>query len=248
VTDSSGASLGRVAAVYRFPVKSLRGELLEEIEVEVRGLAGDRLWSVRDPDGKLGSGKSTRRFRRMDGLLELTARYDRDVPVVGFPDGTLLRGDDPQVHAALSDHVGRPVTLEREAEVSHFDEGPVHLVTTASLRTLAREHGTAVDERRTRANVVLDHDAPGFPEHAWVGRRIRLGGTVVLRVLDEMPRCVMVTMAQDDLGSDPTLLRDITEHAHGALGVVCAVERPGTLRRGDLATLQHPADSAHSAH
>jgi len=224
--------VGRVDALYRYPVKSLLGEPLQEVAVEHRGLAGDRAWAVRDTDGKLGSGKSTRRFRRMDGLLELSARLDGERPVIAFPDGASYRADDPGVHAALSSHVGRSVTLGPEEAVSHFDEGPVHLVTTASLRTLAQARGRPVDARRARANVVLAWDADGFPEHGWIGRRVRLGTDVVLRILGVMPRCVMVTMAQADLGTDASLLRDITELTEGALGVVADVERSRSVRTG----------------
>jgi uncharacterized protein YcbX len=88
---TSHGTTGRIAAVHRYPVKSLSGEALAEALLDERGLVGDRLWSVRDPDGKFGSGKSNRRFRRMDGLLALTAEHDGDVPVVTFPDGRRLR-------------------------------------------------------------------------------------------------------------------------------------------------------------
>ena len=90
--------LGRVSELHRYPVKSLTGEQVPRLRVEERGVVGDRLWSVRDPDGKLGSGKSSRRFRRMPGLLELRARYDEPydgVPVLTFPDGRTVDGDDP---------------------------------------------------------------------------------------------------------------------------------------------------------
>jgi len=72
------SSVGRVASLHRYPVKSLAGESLAAVEVDARGLAGDRAWAVRDPDGKLGSGKSSRRFRKMDGLLLLSGAYDGD--------------------------------------------------------------------------------------------------------------------------------------------------------------------------
>jgi uncharacterized protein YcbX len=238
-----------VAAIRRYPVKSLRGEELAEIEVEDGRCAGDRLWSVRDLDGKLGSGKSTQRFRRMDGLLDLSARYDGDVPAVRFPDGTELRAGDPALDQALSDHVGRPVVLAREEQVSHLDDGPVHLVSTASLATTARAHGRPVDVRRTRANLLLDVDlagdpdqepdmaAGGFPEHAWTGRRLAVGDEVVLRVVALTPRCVMVNARQGDLPEDPDLLRTITDTSGGALGVLADVERGGWVRLGDEARL-----------
>jgi uncharacterized protein YcbX len=214
-------------------VKSLLGERVDSVVVDGRGVVGDRLWSVRDPDGKLGSGKTTRRFRRMDGLLELSARYDGDVPVITFPGGQVARGDDPAVHAALTDHVGRPVTLAREEAVSHFDEGPLHLVTTASLGTVARAHGHPVDVRRTRANVVIGWEGEGFPELGWPGRRLLVGLEVVLRVTGVMPRCVMVNSAQEELPVDGSLLRDLTEVSAGALGVVADVEQGGSVAVGD---------------
>jgi uncharacterized protein len=224
---------GRVAALARYPVKSLAGEEPAEVMVDERGCVGDRLWSVRDPDGRLGSAKTTRRFRRMDGLLELVAGYDGAVPVIAFPDGRRLRGDDPGIDDALSRHVGRPVSLAREREVPHFDEGPLHLVTTASLATLSRARDGEVDWRHTRANLLVETQEAGFPENTWVGRRLEIGPEVVLRVRGLMPRCVMVDAAQDALAADPGLLRAITEVAAGALGVWGDVERVGRVRVSD---------------
>ncbi len=222
---------GRVAALFRYPVKSLVGEELEEVDVVRRGVHGDRLWSVRDPDGKLGSGKSSRRFRRMDGLLALSAAYDGDVPGLAFPDGNLLRGDDDAIHAALSEHVGRPVRLEREERVSHFDEGPLHLVTTASLERVARARGRDVDVRRPRANLLVEStDLEGD----WAGRRLAIGDEVVVQVLYPMPRCVMLDLPQRGLGADQGLLRTVTETNLGELGVVADVVTAGHVRRGDL--------------
>ncbi|HEU5109086.1 MAG TPA: MOSC N-terminal beta barrel domain-containing protein, partial [Micromonosporaceae bacterium] len=68
-------SFGVVERLWRYPVKSTGGERVDRVAVEFRGLAGDRLWAVRDAAGKFGSGKSTRRFRHMPGLLRLGSRY-----------------------------------------------------------------------------------------------------------------------------------------------------------------------------
>lgn len=235
--DAPGPVSGALRSLYRYPVKSLLGEQPASVRVDGRGVTGDRLWSVRDGDGRLGSGKTTRRFRRMDGLLGLSARYDGDLPVVDFPDGRSVRADDPVIHEALSAHLGQQVRLVREEDVSHFDEGPLHLVTSASLRTLSRAHAAPVDPRRTRANLVVDWPGDGFPELGWQQRRVAVGSEVVLRVRGAMPRCVMVTMAQQELGEDRSLLRDITEVAGGALGVVADVERGGPVAVGDPVTL-----------
>lgn len=220
--------------VRRYPVKSLEGELLARCAVAERGLDQDRRWSVRDPDGRLGSGKSSRRFRRMDGLRRLVARYDGDVPVMSFPDGLDVRGDEPGVHDALSRHVGRPVRLESEGGVSHFDDGPVHLLTTASLAALARAHGADVDSRRMRCNLLVGTpDLDGFAEQGWLDRRVRIGARVVLLVVAPMPRCAMVTSASRDLAPDADLLKTITRVNNGNLGVLAEVMHPGTVAVGD---------------
>ena len=223
----------RLAGLSRYPVKSLVGEDLDSVMVEERGLMGDRLWSVRDPDGKLGSGKTTRRFRRMDGLLELAARYDGETPVVTFPDGRLLRGDDPALPDALSGHLGRPVSFAREHDVSHFDEGPVHLVTTASLARVSEVHGFPVDPRRLRPNLVIATDETGYVEESWVGRRLTVGDQVVLAVRGVMPRCVMVTLPQRGLPPDGQLLKTVSDDSDLCLGVVVDVVTPGAVAVGD---------------
>lgn len=223
----------RLGSVYRYPVKSLVGERLEVADVVERGLRGDRLWAVRDEDGKLGSGKSTRRFRAMKGLLDLVASYDGDVPLITFPDGRCLRGEDPAVHDALSAHVGRPVTLAREAEVSHFDDGPVHLVSTAGVAAVADRLGEPVDVRRFRPNLVVDTgDLTGFVEDGWVGHRVAVG-EVLLEVTDRMPRCVMVNLPQVDL-AERKVLQAVTDLNGGDLGVLARVVRPGRVRVGDV--------------
>lgn len=231
-------SLGRITSLHRYPVKSLVGEEVGRVFVDERGVNGDRLWSVRDPDGKFGSGKSTRRFRKMEGLLALRAHYDAETPVIDFPDGRSLRGDDKGIHEALSVHVGRPVTLAREENVSHFDEGPIHLVTTSGLGRLELAHGHPVDPRRFRPNVVLATPGDsGFIEESWIGFRIELGDELVIEIRSAMPRCVMVNLPQTSLPSDRGLLGAVTDLNQAMFGVVADVVRPGAVAVGDVARM-----------
>ena len=225
-----GAVVGRVSELHRYPVKSCAGERLEAAPIDVRGLVGDRLWAVVDPDGKLGSGKSSRRFRRMDGLQLLRSRYDGEWPVVTFPDGAEVRADDDRVHELLTAYVGRPVTLRREDRISHFDEGPLHLVSTATLAAIGEPR--TVDARRLRPNLVLELDPGGADEESWSGRRVAVG-EVLLEVLYAMPRCVMLDHEQADLPPAPHLLKTVTERRGGDAGVVADVLEGGTVRVGD---------------
>jgi uncharacterized protein YcbX len=195
---------------------------------------GDRLYAVRDEAGKFGSGKTTRRFRRIDGLLRFRAVYDGDLPLLTFPDGAALRGDDPAIHIALSAHFGMPVTLSREAEISHFDAGPLHLLTTASLRTLGGSlREAALDGRRFRPNILVETEVHGFPEDAWQGHDLAVGTDVRLHVVGQAERCVMVGLAQDELPTDTRILRAVARVNTARLGVYAEVVTPGTIRAGD---------------
>jgi uncharacterized protein YcbX len=161
------------------------GERVAVAEVGERGLVGDRLWAVRDADGKFGSGKNTRRFRRMPGLFQLRAYAAEPAPIVELPDGRRFAADDATGHRAVGEVLGRTVTLAPEAAVPHHDEGPVSLLTTASLRALTELSGEEVDggdvnPLRFRANFLIDVAESGFPEDDWVGRRLRVGTDVVL--------------------------------------------------------------------
>jgi uncharacterized protein len=238
VARTTPLPVGTIAELHRYPVKSLVGEHLEAVEVDRRGVVGDRRWAVTDPDGRLGSGKSTSRFRRMDGLLDLTAAYDGDVPVVTFPDGRRFEGPGGTLDAALSDHVGRPVRLREEDRVAHLDEGPLHLLTTASLDELARRHGAPVPAARMRPSVLIDlPGGRGFVEDGWVGRRVALGEEVIVQVTGRMPRCVMVDAGQVGLPPDGGVLRSLGAANAACLGVVAEVLTTGRIRQGERCSL-----------
>src|SRR5215470_6773012 len=224
---------GTVRTLWRYPVKSMRGVRCEHLTLNARGVEGDRLYAIRDADGKFGSGKSTRRFRRIDGLFEFVAVYDAEIPVVTFPDGRRMRGDDAAIHAALSEVLGQPVTLAREAGVSHLDAGPVHLLTTASLAWLAdRLPQTTLDERRFRPNVLIGAQGARLLELDWLGRTLAIG-TVRLAVREPSERCVMVNFAQGELPHDASVLRTLAEAAGSDFGVYVDVVVPGPISVGD---------------
>jgi uncharacterized protein len=218
----------RVAALWRYPVKSMLGEECGAVELETRGVAGDRLYAVRDPEGKLGSGKNSRRFRDIEGLFAFRARGEGSVEII-FPDGPRMRADDPAIHEALSAALGMAVRLARESDVPHFDSEPIHLLTTASLEWLrSRLPESRIDERRFRPNIVVE----GSGELAWIGRTLRIG-QAVLRVTSSTERCRMTTLEQGDLPADPKVLRAIAQEAAQQFGVYAEVMTPGRIAVGD---------------
>jgi uncharacterized protein YcbX len=104
----------RVASLHPFPVTSMLGEQVAVLDVDERGCVGDRSWSVVTAAGKIGSGKSTRRFAAVPGLLAVRAAERDGVVLVTFPDGTTCPVHDAEAAARLSRHLGQPVTLARE--------------------------------------------------------------------------------------------------------------------------------------
>ncbi|HYM02532.1 MAG TPA: MOSC domain-containing protein, partial [Stellaceae bacterium] len=198
----------------------------------------DRVFAVRDREGKFGSGKTTRRFRRIDGLFGFSARLDGVIPVIRFPDGRTLRGDDPALNGALSAALGVEVTLAREERVSYFDAAGLHIVTSASLRWLQDQlHVDRVDVRRFRPNLLIETEGTGRIEQEWLGRQLAIGERLRLKVTMPATRCVMVTNPQDDLTVDVSILRALALYSEECFGVYAEVVEPGTIRCGDTAAL-----------
>jgi uncharacterized protein YcbX len=233
----------RVLELWRYPVKSLQGELVAEAEIGPEGITGDRQWALFD----VGTGFGLTARREPDLLFASgRLRADGGVEVV-LPDGTITADD-----TVLSDWLGRPVALRSAAEVTErrryespeddLDErsgwhdwegaaggafhdnadGRLSLVSTGTLGDW--------DRRRFRSNVLLE----GAGEGGLVGSRVRLGGAV-LDVVEPIPRCVMVTRPQPGgIGRDTAVLKTIHRERGGELAVAALVRTPGPVRTGDV--------------
>ena len=220
----------RIAEIRRYPVKSMGGESLESVDVDARGLVGDRWFAVVDAEGKLGSGKNSRRFRRFDAIFEYgAAMAGGEVQVVG-PSGSWLVFD-AELDRVLAKHVGSEVRLLAEAGTPHQDAGAVSLVGTASL-DWCREHlGVDGDRRRIRPNLVVETTEP-FVEEGWGGATIRVGG-VELTVVERIERCRMVDIAQEGLAEQPGWLKALGRERDLSLGIYADVAGVGSVAVGD---------------
>jgi uncharacterized protein YcbX len=218
-----------VHEICRYPVKSMAGESLDTVEVDARGLAGDRWYAVVDGEGKLSSGKHSARFRRRDAVFDYAARTTDDgVRVTGRGGGWTV--GDPALDAALSGVMGDPVRVLAEAATPHQDQGEVSLVGTASL-DWCREHlGVDADRRRIRPNLVVDTSEP-FVEETWTG--LVSVGTARLHFDQRIERCRMIDIAQDGLPPEGGWLKALTDTRELCLGIHLDVVEPGTIRRGD---------------
>ncbi len=125
-------------------------------------------------------------------------------------------------------------------EETFFDCAMVHLLTTATLDRLRELYPQGRFEvRRFRPNIVV---APAsgeknFVEDDWIGHTLAIGDEVRLNITGPCSRCVMTTLPQGDLPKDPGILRTAAQHNRVNVGVYAAVQRGGTIRRGDLVRL-----------
>jgi uncharacterized protein len=229
--------VGHVAGLWRYPVKSLAGEPMRALRVDQRGVELDRVWGLVDREGGIASGKTTRRFRKVPGLLRHSSHLDgQPVPVITLADGRCARVDSPEAGQLVREIAGPGWSLQREDSVSHFDEGAVHLITTTTVATLSDAAREPISVERLRPNVLLETDATGFPEDEWVGQTLRLG-EVGLQIVGRAVRCVMVNHAQPTLRPRRDVLKTIGALNGSYAGVYANVLAPGTIRTGDKCTL-----------
>ena len=227
------AVVGHVAALWRHPVKSLQGESLTSSDVGEHGLAGDRMYGVRD--GLTGRVMSAKREPR---LLLAAARYVDAALVVELPGGELHAVEDPALDVAMTEWLGRPVvvvgaSMTRPSGDPFMDDSAVHLLTDASLRAMSRRHPDGDwSPRRFRANVVIEVDGFGFVEDGWLEQRLAIGD-VSLAVGARTVRCPMTSMPQPGLVDDPAILATTAEMTNKRLGVYAEVVSAGHLAVGD---------------
>lgn len=221
----------RVVALRRYPVKSMGGEALESVRLDMRGLEGDRWFAVEDADGHFASGKNTRRFRRRDRVFDYSARtISLGQVVIANHQSEWVVGEE-ELDEHLSAVLGAPVRVTPEGQVPHQDAGAVSLVSTATLRWCEKQWGLNADPRRLRVNIVIDSDEP-FIEERWIGRTIKVG-SAHLCVVARTVRCRMIDLTQDGATPNGQWLKPLAEERNMQIAVYAEVAIPGECRVGD---------------
>src|SRR5262249_27633492 len=255
------STIGTVDSLWRYPVKSMRGEELNEAFVGFSGLYGDRLFAFRSSASPKGFPYLTAREQRT--LLQYRPRFrypdkaarpinlseaeritpglnpvSADAPDlmvdVEAPTGQTLAVDDPALIRMLRDGVpGTPELTLVRSDRAMTDCRPVSLLSLQTSRDLGEEIGTSVDQRRFRANIYLDFNAAsGFAENGLVGRSLRIGSKVTISILERDPRCVMITLDPDTGEPRPEFLRQVAQAHNGMAGGFCAVLVEGVVGQG----------------
>ncbi|MFG0328596.1 MAG: MOSC domain-containing protein [Phycisphaerales bacterium] len=244
--ESSITPLGIVRALWLYPVKSMRGRAVDTVAAGWAGLEGDRRYAFVQTGDASGFPWAT--ARNIPEMLKHEAYYtDPDRPAksgvrIGVPDGRDLAVDDPSLAAALTESLGRPISLTRMNRGA-FDNMPISLLTTTSVATIGADAGhESLDYRRFRPNVLIEphESADGrTPEAGWAGQTIRFGETgAALRVDFRIKRCRVITLDPDSIERDQSVLDTVYEAHDGCAGVYATTVRPGAIRVGDVLRIE----------
>ena len=261
------STIGKVDSLWRYPVKSMRGEELDEAFLGFAGVYGDRLFAFTSSASPKGfpflTGREQEqmllyqpRFRSPDkaarpvnlaeaeklapGVTPVYAQPAELMVDVRTPSGEVLSVDDPRLARMLGEGIQeKPVLTLMRSDRSMTDCRPLSIFSVQTVQQLGQElGGVALDRRRFRANVYVDLPAAGgYGEQSLVGRTLRIGAKAVVSILERDPRCKMITLDPDTGESDPKILRQVAQAHDATAGVYSAVLVEGTLRKGDAVEL-----------
>ncbi|HET9837664.1 MAG TPA: MOSC N-terminal beta barrel domain-containing protein [Candidatus Angelobacter sp.] len=209
-----------VSEIWRYPVKSLKGERVSETEVTLVGIPSDRqIVVVRGINGRFLTSRVKPR------LLGLQGSMGAD----GAPAINGHRWDSPEALRLVHEAAGEPVTLERVPAPEAFDVLPLLVATDGAARYLN------IDHRRLRPNILLA-DVPELEERRWPGRVLAIGD-VRIHLEKLRDRCVMTTYHPDTQEQDPSVLHRIVHELNGSTALDSSVITPGIIRAGDEAVI-----------
>jgi uncharacterized protein YcbX len=258
--------VGHVESLWRYPVKSMRGEQLQAAFVGFPGIYGDRLYALRSSAAPKGfpylTGREQQlllrcrpRFREPEQMMKpsnlaeaeaigpgLTPLYASTTELaldVETPDGQMLSIDDPRLIDMLRKDIRdvHKLTLIR-SDRAMTDCRPISLFSVQTARKLGEELGIDIDKRRFRANIYFElvSDSP-FGEDEFVGGKLQIGARTVIAVTDRDPRCKMITFDPDSGQANPDIMRQVAKDHDGKAGIYGAVVVEGIIHPGDKIAL-----------
>ena len=237
--NRNAVPVGRVAGLWRYPVKSMAGEALSESDVSWHGLAGDRRWAfVRD--NAVQSGFPWLTLRERGDMSQYSPSFtdpgkpDTSPTVVRTPSGAVLDIADAALASELSPRGARVIRQSRGI----FDTFPLSLITTQTVARLGEIVGERLDVQRFRPNILVKAaDNTPFAEDTWVGRVLRIG-SVRARIDKRDGRCVVITIDPVTAERTPAILRAVVDERQGCLGVYGTTVEPGKIAVDDKVLIE----------
>lgn len=232
------APVGRVVGLWRYPVKSMAAEALQDIQVSWHGFAGDRRWAFIRP-GVEQSGFPWLTIRNREDMNHYRPFFtdpnqpDQSPTMVQSPSGARFEVTDPALGAELFPGGARVIRQSRGV----FDTFPLSLITTQTIARLGELTGGQLDVLRFRPNILVESSADQpFLEDEWVGGELCIGG-MRMRVDKRDGRCAVITIDPVTSERNPAILRTVVEERQGCLGVYGTVVQPGAISMDDTVSL-----------
>jgi uncharacterized protein YcbX len=204
-----------ISKIWRYPVKSMRGEELRHANIGPLGVAGDRLVHVEDAHGRFITS------RTHPQLLGYHATLDS----AGEPRVNGLRWTDSAILQNVVEIVGAGGRLVRDDSEHRFDILPLLVATDGAIARFG------YDGRRLRPNIIIG-GVDGMAERSWAHQYLNIGN-VCIGIEDLRTRCVMTTFDPDTLQQDRGVLTEIVRTFGGKLALNCSVVRGGEIHVGD---------------
>lgn len=236
--------VGVVKELYRFPVKSMRGEALTEAFAFWHGFAGDRRYAFVRSENRSGFPWLT--GREIPQMLQFAPRFTdpddvENSPVaVTLPDGRSLPIDAPELNETLAKAYGKPVHLLKIGRGA-FDSQVISVMSTATVAELGGMVGTAVTPLRFRQNIIIEpFDDQPFVEERWLDSSLVFGNkedNLRIRLNRRIQRCVMINIDPETAVKEPAVLKTVAQTRQNCVGVYGSPERPGMIRVGDVVKL-----------
>jgi uncharacterized protein len=234
---SQARIVGHVAAVYRYPVKSMHGETLGTVDLGWHGLAGDRRYGFVRPDNK--SRQPWLTARQIPAMVRFVPRLlrpddpERSELVVRAPEGHEWPLDSPELVSRLVSGT-RFLAQLLHLGIGAFDSMPVSILSRPVIEGIAASTGHDIDIRQFRPNIVVEPSDPEcLPECDWVGSTLRLGSSAAIRVDRPDARCMMIGINPETAAYDPVPLRHVVEARGRVVGVYGTPSALGSIAVGD---------------
>jgi len=209
----------KITEIWRYPVKTMAGEKLQQASLGPLGIEADRVVHVADATGHVLTSRSYPRFLAHAGSLGKRG----EVLVDGQP------WDSAQTAAAVADIGGPGARLVRFDGAERFDVLPLLVATDGAIAAFGHDH------RRLRPNIVIG-GVDGLAETQWPGACLRIG-KVLIGVQDLRQRCIMTSYDPDTQAQDKEITRSIFKRFDGKLALNCFVIEGGEIAVGDAVTL-----------
>lgn len=159
------SQVGTIKEIWRYPVKSMRGEQLQTCAVAAKGLVGDRAWAIKDE-----TVAEVRGGRHLPRLLHCSSRYTTEpdlepfpAAVIRFPDGSEVSSDAADANGKLSDWMKKSVSIwpiQPEDDTEHYRRLP--MTPESLMEEFGREPGEPLPDLEKMPEILMKYvSVPG---------------------------------------------------------------------------------------